>query len=98
MGEHAAQRITDQPGGGRKGSSTPTPQALGRQLLDILVYANRCRIGDKLTLDDLVETSDTSRPIRPPVLPSGRLVRDAMRSGICISLFQASQHVSMMAS
>jgi hypothetical protein len=57
MGEHAAQRITDQPGGGRKGSSTPTPQALGRQLLDILVYANRCRIGDKLTLDDLVETS-----------------------------------------
>ena len=58
MGEHAAQRITDQPGGGRKGSSTPTPQALGRQLLDILVYANRCRIGDKLTLDDLVETSE----------------------------------------
>ena len=27
-----------------------------------------------------------------------RLVRDAMRSGICISLFQAPQHVSMMAS
>jgi hypothetical protein len=27
-----------------------------------------------------------------------RLVRDAMRSGICISLFQAPQHASMMAS
>jgi len=58
MGEHAAQRITDQPGGGRKGPSTPTPQALGRRLLDVLVYAKRCRIGSTLTIDDLVETSE----------------------------------------
>jgi len=27
-------------------------------LLDVLVYAKRCRIGSTLTIDDLVETSE----------------------------------------
>ena len=27
-------------------------------MLDVLVYAKRCRIGSKLTVDDLVETSE----------------------------------------
>lgn len=58
MGEHAAQPNSDRPRSGRKGPSTPTPQALGRQLLDVLVYTKRCRIGSKLTVDDLVETSE----------------------------------------
>ena len=58
MGEHAAQRSTDQPRSGRKGPTTPTPQALGRQLLDVLVYAKRCRINGSVTVDDLVETSE----------------------------------------
>ena len=41
---------------GRKRPSTPSPEALGRRPLDILVYAKRCRSGGKLTLDDLAET------------------------------------------
>ncbi len=44
-----------------------------------------------------------SRPVIPTALSShafahGRLVSEAMRSVICISLFQASQHASRMAS
>jgi hypothetical protein len=31
---------------------------LGRRLLDILVYAKRCRINGSVTVDDLVETSE----------------------------------------
>ena len=58
MGEHAAQQNIGPSRTGRKSPSTLTPQALGRQLLDVLVYAKRCRIGSKLTLDDLVETSE----------------------------------------
>ena len=27
-------------------------------LLDAIVYDKRCRVGDKLTLDDLIETTD----------------------------------------
>ena len=59
MGEHAAQPNPDRPRSGRNGSSTPTPHALGRQLLDVLVYAKRCRIGGSVTVDDLVETSES---------------------------------------
>jgi hypothetical protein len=55
MGEHIAQLSTDRSATGRKRPSKQTPEALGRRLLDILVYAKRCRIGSKLTLDDLVE-------------------------------------------
>ena len=56
MGEHIAQQSTDRSTTGRKRPSTQSPEALGRRLLDILVYAKRCRIGGKLTLDDLAET------------------------------------------
>ena len=31
---------------------------MGRRLLEIVVYDKRCRIGGKLTLDDLAETSE----------------------------------------
>jgi hypothetical protein len=56
MGEHIAQQSTEQPKTGRRHATNQTPEALGRRLLDILVYAKRCRIGGKLTLDDLAET------------------------------------------
>ena len=58
MGEHAAQFSANRSRIGRKGPSTPTPQALGRQLLDVLVYGKRCRSGGSVTVDDLVETSE----------------------------------------
>ena len=58
MGEHTAQQNSDRPRSGRKGPSTPTPQALGRRLLAVLVYAKRCRSGGSVTVDDLVETSE----------------------------------------
>ena len=34
------------------------PELLGRRLLEIVVYDKACRIGVKLTLDDLVDTSE----------------------------------------
>jgi len=34
-----------------------TADAIGRRLLDIVVYDKRCRIGGSLTLDDLAETA-----------------------------------------
>jgi hypothetical protein len=33
-------------------------EAIGRRLLDVMVYAIGCRIGDKVSLDDLAETSE----------------------------------------
>ena len=36
--------------------SKRTPQAMGRRLLEIVVYGKGCRIGGTLTLDDLAET------------------------------------------
>jgi hypothetical protein len=34
------------------------PEAIGRRLLDVMVYARGCRIGDKVSLDVLAETSE----------------------------------------
>jgi hypothetical protein len=33
-------------------------EAIGRRLVDVVVYAMGCRIGDKVSLDDLAETSE----------------------------------------
>jgi hypothetical protein len=52
MGEN----IHQQPAKLRPGSSTAEP--IARKLLDVIVYDKGCRIGDKLTLDDLIETTD----------------------------------------
>ena len=35
-----------------------TAEAVGRRLLDVIVYAKGCRVGDKVILDDLAETSE----------------------------------------
>jgi hypothetical protein len=33
-------------------------EPIARKLLDVIVYDKGCRIGDRLTLDDLIETTD----------------------------------------
>ena len=59
----------DRPRIARKRRIKRTPQAMGRRLLEIVVYDKACRIGGTLTLDDLAETPrsvtgrcPTSRP------------------------------------
>jgi hypothetical protein len=54
MGEHTEQR----PRNVRKRPAKQPPELTGRRLLEIVVYGKCCRIGGKLTLDDLVETSE----------------------------------------
>jgi hypothetical protein len=42
----------------RKRPGKQAAEAMGRRLLEIVVYDKGCRIGGKLTLDDLTETSE----------------------------------------
>ena len=58
MGEHIAEQNTDRRRVSRKQPKKPTAEAIGRKLLDVVVYGKHCRIGNKLTLDDLAETSE----------------------------------------
>jgi hypothetical protein len=46
----------DRPRIARKHRIKRTPQAMGRRLLEIVVYGKGCQIGGTLTLDDLAET------------------------------------------
>jgi hypothetical protein len=56
MGAHTEQRITDRPRIARKRPVRQTPELIARRLLEIAVYDKSCRVGGKLTLDDLTET------------------------------------------
>jgi hypothetical protein len=58
MGEHIAQQTIDRRGISRKQPKKQTAEAIGRKLLDVVVYGKHCRIGNTLTLDDLAETSE----------------------------------------
>ena len=58
MGEHVAQQNIERNRTNRKRSSKQAASAIGRKLLEIIVYHETCRIGGKLTVDDLVETSE----------------------------------------
>jgi hypothetical protein len=58
MGEHIEHRNTERPRTVRKHPSKQTPETIGRRLLEIVVYDKCCRIGGKLSLDDLAETSE----------------------------------------
>ena len=58
MGEHIAEQNTNGLWVSRKRPRKQTAEAIGRNLLDIIVYSKHCRIGNKLTLDDLAETSE----------------------------------------
>ena len=58
MGEHIAQQNI---GRGRTRLKRPkeqTAEAIGRRLLDVIVYGKSCRIGDRVVVDDLAETSE----------------------------------------
>ena len=56
MGEHVEDRNTGRPRTARKRPSKQTAETIGRRLLEIVVYDKCCRIGGKLSLDDLAET------------------------------------------
>jgi hypothetical protein len=58
MGQHTAQRISERPRIARNRPRKQTPEVLGRRLLEIVVYGKGCRIGGKLTQDDLAEASE----------------------------------------
>ena len=58
MGEYIAQRGLRHARIASARPSKQTPAAIGRRLLEIVVYDKRCRIGGALTLDDLAETSE----------------------------------------
>jgi hypothetical protein len=52
MGENIHQRAA------KPRPEPRTAEPIARKLLDVIVYHKGCRIGDKLTLDDLIETTD----------------------------------------
>jgi hypothetical protein len=58
MGEHFGQQGLRRARIARKRSGQQTPGAMARRLLEIVVYNKCCRIGGKLTLDNLAETSE----------------------------------------
>ena len=59
MGEHVEHRGIQRRRIARKRPRNQTPETIGRQLLRIVVYDKRCRIGGTLTLDDLAEDART---------------------------------------
>ena len=58
MGEHVAQPNTARGRISRKRPGAQTAEAIGRRLLDVIVYGKSCRFGDKVILNDLAETSE----------------------------------------
>jgi hypothetical protein len=52
MGEKVHQRIA------KTRTEAHTAEPMARKLLAAIVYAKGCRVGDKLILDDLIETTD----------------------------------------
>jgi hypothetical protein len=56
MGERTEQRITERTRIARKHPGKQTAEAIGRRLLEMIVYDKCCRIGATLTLDNLAET------------------------------------------
>jgi hypothetical protein len=58
MGEHIVQQNIGRARIGRKRPGKQTAEAIGRRLLGVIVYGMSCRIGDKVILDDLAETSE----------------------------------------
>jgi hypothetical protein len=65
MGEHTEQRITERARIARKRPGKQEPEAIARRLLQIAVYDKSCRVGVKLTLDDLAETSEVGAWMMP---------------------------------
>ena len=75
MGEHIQQQGLRRARIARKRSGQQTPEAIGRRLLEIVVYDKCCRVGGKLTLDDLVETSEVGDWKMPGIRKGGLFLR-----------------------
>ena len=58
MGENIEQRGLRHARIAPERPSKQTPETVGRRLLEIVVFRKGCRIGGKLSLDDLAETSE----------------------------------------
>jgi hypothetical protein len=58
MGEHVEHRGIQRRRIARKRPGRQSAEAIGRRLLEIVVYEKCCRIGGSLALDDLAETSE----------------------------------------
>jgi hypothetical protein len=58
MGEYVVQQNNGRGRSKRSGPRSKTAEAIGRRLLDVVVYSKGCRAGDTLLLDDLAETSE----------------------------------------
>jgi len=58
MGENIEQRGLQHARIAPKRPDKRTPETIGRRLLEIVVYRKGCRIGGKLSLDELVDTSE----------------------------------------
>jgi hypothetical protein len=58
MGEHVTQQNIVRHRVNTNCPRKQTPEAIGRRLLDVIVYGKSCRIGGKVSVDDLVETSE----------------------------------------
>ena len=64
MGEHSELLTGDRSRNSAEQPRRQTSEALGRKLLEIIVYQQNCRVGAKLTLDNLEasEVGDWSMP------------------------------------
>jgi hypothetical protein len=58
MEKHVAQRNIERHPSSRKRPRKQTAEEMGHGLLNVIVYGKSCRIGGKLALDDLVETTE----------------------------------------
>ena len=58
MGENITQQNIGRRTTGTVREERKTAEAIGRKLLDIIVYGKSCRIGAKLNVDDLADTSE----------------------------------------
>jgi hypothetical protein len=58
MGEHIEDRGVRHARTARERPVKQTAETIGRRLLDIIVYHKACRVGARLSLDELVDSSE----------------------------------------
>ena len=58
MGEHVAPRTVRRLEATPKRPPQVAAEAIGRRLLDVIVYSKGCRTGSRLSFDDLAEASE----------------------------------------
>jgi hypothetical protein len=58
MGEHVAYHNVERLRGSRTRPRKQTAETMGRRLLEVMVYVKHCRVGVKLDIGDLAETTE----------------------------------------